>query len=194
MTDEELKELVASLAIDSQRIKEQSAEDTANLKKQIEATDKQIKKTTRELGKQIRGLANKFGSFTEGLALPSMQTILQNQFKMEIVTPSVRAKKGEKQLEIDVLAYANSAINEVYVVEVKSPLREEGIDQLSTTIEQFRFFFPEHNEKKLFGILAAVEMSDSLKQKVLDKGFYAAKISDEVFSLDVPIQFQPKVF
>ena len=37
-------------------------------------------------------------------------------------------------------------------------------------------------------------VSDTLKQKVLDKGFYAAKISDEVFSLNVPVQFQPRVF
>nr|NCS30802.1 DUF3782 domain-containing protein [Microcystis aeruginosa F13-15] len=41
--------------------------------RQLKETDKQLK----ELGKQIGGLGAKFGSFTEGLALPSMETILR---------------------------------------------------------------------------------------------------------------------
>ena len=206
MTDEELNDQFSRLA----KLQEQAAIDTANMKQDTKELQKQVAiaqaetdKQIKETNKQIGGLANKFGSFTEGLALPSMQAILQEKFNMEAVSPSVRVRKEGREIEVDVLAYANSTINEAYVVEVKSHLREEGIEQLSNTIDQFRFFFPEHKDKKLFGILAAVEtpqrkcpwgMSDSLKQKVLDKGFYAAKISDEVFSLDVPVQFQPKEF
>ena len=113
---------------------------------------------------------------------------------MEIVSPSVRARKGGEELEIDVLSYANSDINEVYIVEVKSHLREEGIKQLVNTIHKFRSFFPEHKDKKVYGILAAVEMSERLKEKVMSEGFYAARIRDEVVSLDVPAQFHAKAF
>ena len=113
---------------------------------------------------------------------------------MEIVSPSVRARKGGEELEIDVLSYANSDINEVYIVEVKSHLREEGIKQLVNTIDKFRSFFPEHKDKKVYGILAAVEMSERLKEKVMSEGFYAARIRDEVVSLDVPAQFHAKAF
>ncbi|WP_217355273.1 DUF3782 domain-containing protein [Aphanizomenon sp. UHCC 0183] len=49
------------------------------ISQQQKATDRQLK----ELGKQIGGLGAKFGSFTEGLALPSMETILGQQFGME---------------------------------------------------------------------------------------------------------------
>ncbi|TRT75049.1 MAG: DUF3782 domain-containing protein, partial [Microcystis sp. M_OC_Ca_00000000_S217Cul] len=51
--------------------------------RQLKETDKQLK----ELGKQIGGLGAKFGSFTEGLALPSMETILRQRFGMEVVSP-----------------------------------------------------------------------------------------------------------
>jgi hypothetical protein len=61
-------------------------------------------------GKQIGGLGAKFGSFTEGLALPSMETILQQRFGMTVVMPRVRAKRNGEHLEIDVLAYANGDI------------------------------------------------------------------------------------
>lgn len=176
MTDNELKELVANLAVSQKKTDEQLRE-----------TDKQLK----ELGKQIGGLGRKFGSFTEGLALPSMQHILQNKFKMEIISPSVRIHKGGKDMEIDVLAYANSSINEVYVVEVKSHLREEGITQLQTIMSNFRRFFPEHKDKKLFGIIAAVDMTTELRNRVLSLGFYAASIKEDIFSLDVPTDFKP---
>ena len=204
MTDEELKEIVASIAVEHRELVVAQKETDRQLKEtdhqlkaqavEAEHDRREMKKSNRELGKQIGGLANKFGSFTEGLALPSMQQILRSQFNMEVVSPSVRVKKGDEELEIDVLSYANSTLNEVYVVEVKSHLRDEGVDQLLDIVSRFRHFFPEHKDKKLYGIMAAVEMSNRLKERVLSKGFYAAKISDEVFSIDVPAQFQPKAY
>ena len=183
MTDDELKKLVASLAV-SQK------ETDTQIKEMSEKTDNQIS----ELGKQIGGLGRKFGSFTEGLALPSMQHILQDKFHMEIISPSVRVKKGAEEMEIDVLAYANSTTNEVYVVEAKSHLKEEGIVQLQKIIKNFRKFFPEYKDKKLFGILAAVDMSTQLKNRILSLGFYAASIKEDIFSLDVPSDFHAKSY
>jgi len=193
MTDDELKDLVASLAVSQKETDKLFKETGRQLKetnKQFKETDKQLK----ELGKQIGGLGRKFGSFTEGLALPSMRHILQNKFKMEIISPCVRIHKDGKDMEIDVLAYANSTINEVYVVEVKSHLREEGITQLQTMIANFRGFFPEHKDKKLFGILAAVDMTTELKNRILALGFYTANIKEDIFSMDVPKDFKAKAY
>ena len=190
MTDNELKKLVASIAIAQKETDKQ-------LKVSLDSSDKRqqkIDKQIRELGKQIGGLGRKFGSFTEGLALPSMQKILQRQFKMEVISPSVRVKKGNEEIEIDVLAYANSVVNEVYIVEVKSHLREEGIIQLQKMMQKFRRFFLEHQDKKLYGILAAIDMSLELKQRILSLGFYTANIKEDIFSLDVPNDFQTKAY
>jgi hypothetical protein len=190
MTDEELKELVASLSINHQKM----AEEAALARKEAELSRKENDKAMKELRQQIGGIANKWGSFTEGLALPSMTKILREKFKMEVVSPSVRVSKNGIDAEIDVLAYANSAINEAYVVEVKSHLREEAITQLKTLMDNFRALFPEHADKKLFGIIAAVDMSEMLKKKVLEAGFYVARIQDETFSLESPSGFQAKCF
>ena len=158
------------------------------LKELGKQTDRQIK----ELGKQIGGLGAKFGSFTEGLALPSMETILRQRFGMEVISPSVRASKAGQHIEIDVLAYANGNLNTAYIVEVKSHAREESITQLKSILERFRTFFPEHKDKQLYGILAAVDMSPELRQKTLEEGFYVARIHDQVFELDTPENFQPQ--
>jgi hypothetical protein len=130
----------------------------------------------------------------EGLALPSMTKILRERFKMEVISPSVRVSKNGIECGCDVLAYSNSTINEAYVVEVKNHLREESIMQLKTLMGTVRALFPEHADKKLFGIIAAVDMSEMLKKRVLEAGFYVARIQDETFSLESPSGFQAKCF
>ncbi len=188
-TDRQLKEVSQQQKETELLLKEVSQQQKENAQQQKE-TDKQLK----ELGKQIGGLGAKFGSFTEGLALPSMETILRQRFGMEVISPSVRASKEGQHLEIDVLAYSNGELNTAYIVEVKSHVRQEDITQLKSILQRFRRFFPEHKDKKLYGILAAVDLSPELREKILQEGLYVAQIHDQVFELDIPDNFQPQTY
>jgi len=188
-TDRQLKEVSQQQKETELLLKEVSQQQKENAQQQKE-TDKQLK----ELGKQIGGLGAKFGSFTEGLALPSMETILRQRFGMEVISPSVRVSKEGQHLEIDVLAYTNGELNTAYIVEVKSHAREESITQLKSILQRFRSFFPEHKDKKLYGILAAVDLSPELREKILQEGLYVARIHDQVFELDIPDNFQPQTY
>lgn len=172
--------------------------------RQIKETDRQMKETdlrqketdriVRELGKQIGGLGEKFGSFTEGLALPSMQKILRERFGMEVISPSVRVSKAGKHQEFDVLAHANGEVRKAFVVEVKSHARDASITQIQTMLERFRDWFPEHKDKTVYGILAAVDISPELREHALREGLYVARIHDNVFELDIPDDFQPRAY
>ena len=188
-TDKQLKEVSQQQKETDRQLKETDRQQKETERRQQE-TDRQL----RELGKQIGGLGAKFGSFTEGLALPSMETILRQRFGMKVVSPSVRASEDGKHLEIDVLAYTNGELNTAYIVEVKSHAREESITQLKSILQRFRSFFPEHKDKKLYGILAAVHVSPELREKILQEGFYVARIHDQVFELDIPDNFQPQIY
>ncbi len=188
-TDKQLKEVSQQQKETDRQLKETDRQQKETERRQQE-TDRQL----RELGKQIGGLGAKFGSFTEGLALPSMETILRQRFGMKVVSPSVRASEDGKHLEIDVLAYTNGELNTAYIVEVKSHAREESITQLKSILQRFRSFFPEHKDKKLYGILAAVHVSPELREKILQEGFYVARIHDQVFELDIPDNFQPRPY
>ena len=203
-TSEDVWQRLAELATAQKETERRQQETDRQLKEtgqQIKATDQELKESTqqinrqlKELGKQIGGLGAKFGSFTEGLALPSMETILRQRFGMEIISPSVRASKEGQHLEIDVLAYANGSINSAYIVEVKSHPREDSIIQLKNILQRFRLFFPEHKDKELYGILAAVDLSPNLREKILQEGLYVARIHDQVFELDSPENFRPQTF
>jgi hypothetical protein len=190
-TSEDVWRLLAELATAQAELTAAQKETDRQLKetdRQQQKTDKQLK----ELGKQIGGLGAKFGSFTEGLALPSMETILRQRFGMEVISPSVRVSKDGQHLEIDVLAYTNGELNTAYIVEVKS--HAQNITQLKSILQRFRRFFSEHKDKKLYGILAAVDLSPGLREKILQEGFYVARIHDQVFELDIPDNFQPRLY
>jgi len=198
-----LRELIESQKQTELQIKEVSEqqkktdEQQKKTDEQLKKTDEQLKKTDRkikELGKQIGGLADKFGSFTEGLALPSMEKILSKKLSMEVISPRVRVRKNGEEIEIDVLAYSNGKINTAYIVEVKSHAREDAIVQLKSILDRFHHFFPEHHNKKVYGILTAVDMSSDVRKKALQEGLYVARIHNDVFKLDTPKDFEPKAW
>lgn len=195
MTDEELKELVGSLAIaqkETDRQLKETDQRISNLRSSQEETDRQLRKQLKALGKQIGGLGAKFGGFTEGMGFPSMTKILTDRFGMEVITPRVKVRKGGESLELAVLAYANSERSEAYVVEVKSHLRADGIEQLLEILHRFRRFFPEHSDKRLYSIPAVVDAPDDLRREALAQGLYLADIHDEQFIMETPADFVPK--
>lgn len=153
--------------------------------KKFQETDKQLK----ELGKQIGGIGNKFGSFTEGLSHPSITKVLKQKFKVENVLNNF--KNSSKGLEIDVLGYSNSDVNEVYIVEIKSHLKDEHIEQLLKTMKKFRDVFPEHKNKKIYGILSSVTINDELKERLNKLGIYHATSGENLFKIDSPKNFKP---
>ncbi len=167
------------------------------LKESRAETDRQLRETDRrltELGRQLGGLGDKFGSFTEGMAFPSMKKLLEERFGADHVTLRSIARLNGRSHEVDVLAYANGDRGAVYVVEVKSHLREEGLEQILRLLRDFSQFYPEHRGKRLYGILAAVDVPGDLRDKVLREGIYLAQISGDTFALQVPASFAPRSF
>ncbi len=154
----------------------------------------ELRASQREFARQMGKLGEKFGSFTEGMAFPSMKKLLRERFGMSHVAERSTVRKNGRTHEVDVLGYSNTEQNVAFVVEVKSRLREESIEQMLRILQEFPEFYPEHKDKKLYGILAAVDVPENLRQRVLREGIYLARINDETFELDVPPNFEPRSF
>lgn len=161
MTDKELKELVASIAIAQKE------------------TAKQIKQTQKQLGE----LGNKWGTFAEGMAIASIQKILFDQFKIPTVSQNLTKRMNGDTIEIDAFGYENSTLNTAVVVEIKSHLKEDAIEQIEETMKNFPKFFPDHANKKLFGLIACVHAPESLRNILRKKGIYLAIMNDDTFKL-----------
>ncbi len=178
------EEVLSLLRETSHLIKEQSREFDRRLKE----TDRQIK----ELGQQIGGLGDKFGYFTEGMALPSMERILMERFGMTTIMPRVRTRKDGEEIQIDVLAYANGTIDLAVVVEVKSRVKRDAVEQLRKVMVRFHEFYPEYRDKAVMGILAGIDWDRGVAEEAREAGFPTASIRDEMFELTTPEGFEAR--
>jgi len=197
MTDQELRELVASLARSQAETSQQQKEADQEWK-ELRGFQKETARQISQVGKQIGELGNKFGRFTEGMAEPSMRKLLGEKFGMTAIHPRALFHSDDRSrtLEVDVLGYdRNEVRDEVYIVEVKSQLTPQGIDQALKTIADFRELGPASlRHRTIYGVVAAVDIPKGLDKTVTDRGLYLARISDDTFKLLVPRDFKPKAF
>ncbi len=155
-----------------------------------EESARQIKQFNKQLGE----LGNKWGSFAEGMAWLSMNKILREQFGMNAVNPHT-VHLNDRTLEIDLLGYDSTGNrDEVYVVEVKNRLDKEGIDQTLRIIEDLPKFEAFTRGRKIYGVIAAVDIPKEMYNAAINKGLYVARISDDTFKITVPRGFKPKAF
>ncbi len=142
-------------------------------------TDRLVLAIHQDMGRQSK----KLGDYAEGLCRPALGGILRRRFHMTEIAPRVRAWVGGNELELDMLGHANDHLNEAYVAEIKSTLRQDGIEQIRKHLRLFPEYFPEHRGKNLYGILAAIDAPAELQKKVLKEGIYLVLVSEDAFEL-----------
>jgi hypothetical protein len=170
-------------AAEADRRAAEAAEDTRQLKRRID-----------ELGKQIGGLGNKFGSFTEGLALPSVETLLFEHFQIDEFHKRWKKKIGDKRIEIDGLGLVNGARNEGYVVEVKSHLDMRAVEQVLDIMRNIRTYFPAFADRTFYAMIAAADIHADAFAEAVREGLYVVGFADELMTFSMPEGFVPKAF
>ncbi|WP_126448352.1 DUF3782 domain-containing protein [Sulfuricystis multivorans] len=188
---DDIKQMIAALAEQSKETDQlirELRESGKETDRRMQETDRQI----RELKKQIGGLGDKFGYFAEGMALPTMEKLLRRRFKMENIAPRHRVRRGEREREYDVLAWANGKVNRVVVVVVKSRVKREAIEQLIDQVGTLFAFIPELKGKERIGILAGIDWDAGVMEEAQAAGLYTATIHDEMFALTTPKGFKPR--
>ena len=197
MTDDELKDLVAEtsrVAAENSRAIREMREDSQRQWQELLASRRETDRLITSLERRLGEIGNAFGAYTESMFRPSLKRILRERFGMTvIIAPQVFQLNGT-EYEVDVVGHAGEARDEVYLAEIKSRLREDGIDQILEHLRRFPQAFPEHRGKKLFGILAAVTIPENVRVQALKQGLFLATVKDNVFELATPDDFVPRPF
>jgi hypothetical protein len=184
------QEYQAEIAASRRELKEELVGSRRELDRFMQSIDRGVEELRREVGR----ITNKFGDYSESLCQPSLIRTLRERFHMTAIAPRYRAYHNGHAIEVDLLAHANNQINEVYVAEIKTHLRQDGIEQILEHLRVFPEYFPEHRGKRLYGILAAIDAPPELRKKVIREGLYLMLISGEVLEMQVPDDFEPRAF
>ncbi len=165
------------------------------LKEQSQETDRQIKqlsKEVRQVNKEIGALGGKWGRFVENMVAPACETLfLKRGIPVHQVSQRVKKRLDGKVLEIDVLVTNE---NHVLVVEVKSSLGVDNVKELIHDLEEFRKFFPEHNQKQLYGAVAGIEIEEGADKYAYRQGLFVLAQAGESVTIVNDEQFQAKVW
>jgi hypothetical protein len=152
------------------------------LKKSQDEAWKAIKEMQRNLG----GINNTLGSLVEHI----MTTGLPGKFKQfgftfDKITTVKWAVEGSLYAEIDGLLENGS---QAMVVEVKTTLRREDIDDHLERMEKVRKYADEHGDKREFlGAIAAAITGKDAKEYALSKGFFVIEPSGEDVQITKPV-------
>jgi len=165
--------------------------------RQLKETDRQLKEQSqetnrkiREVNKQIGDLGGKWGRFVENMVAPACETLFLNRgIPVHQVSQRIKKRLNGQTLEIDVLVTNE---NHVLMVEVKSSLGVNDVKDLVDDLKLFRQFFPEYNQKQLYGAVAGIEIEEGADKYAYRQGLFVLAQAGEAVSILNDGDFQPK--
>lgn len=185
MTDEELKELVGSLALAQKKTDEQIKE----MQKEIEASQKrtseQMRLTDKKLAKASELLGNigrNQGDVAEEFFFNSLaEDTHLGPIKFEDITKNNHKQRGNIQEEFDLFMTNGNAVG---IVEVKYKAHQADLNKLERKMRNFKKLFPIYASYKLYGAIASFHINDDAKKEALERGFFVLQRNGNVVHTD----------
>lgn len=174
MTDDELKGLVASLAI--------SQKETDS---QLKKTDSQLKETGRKLdkvAKMLGGISTNQGDVAEDFFYNSL--IKDNHLgslTFDDITKNMEKHRGTIQEEYDIFLTNGESIA---IIEVKYKAHLEDIDKLDRKYNNFKKLFPIYKDYKLYGAMASFYFNQETKDELLKQGYFIVERCGDLISTE----------
>jgi len=169
-------------------------------------TDRQFKETDRRLDqvlantsrqvdkatKAVDALTSKWGRFVESLLVPAVTRLFQERgIPVDKISQRVKARKNGRFMEIDVLA-----INQGYVVliEAKSTLSVDDVNEHLQNLRGFKFFFPEYADRKVVGAVAGIVIDAGADRYAYKSGLFVIGQSGETVKILNDKKFAPRAW
>ena len=174
MTNEELKALVASLAVSQ-------AKTDKFLSEKFAKTDEKIDRLTENIG----GINNSIGDEVETFFYTSLQKKSQlGDIKFDFVDKNLLRKKDGESLEIDIFMENGKSVG---LVEVKNKVTKKSIKQIKKQVEKFKDFHPSFENYKIYGAIAGKIFPENLQQEALKEGFFVIVQQGDHVEVESPV-------
>ena len=163
MTDDELKGLVASLAVSQDRTDEQ-----------MKRTDEKLER----LGITLGNVTNNQGDVAEEFFFQSL--IKDNHLgsiHFDDVVKNMEKHRGQIQEEYDLVMTNGDAIG---IVEVKYNAHTNDLDKLDRKMKHFKKLFPIYQNYKQYGAIASFHINDEAKKEALRRGYFVLQRSGDL--------------
>ena len=193
-TDRQMKETALQIKETDRQLKERAAETD----RKFQETERFMKERSAEMDRIIKNLStnlgdlgNRLGEFVEHMVAPAVVRLFQAQgVEVHEVHPGVEAKRNGEKIEIDLLVVNDGSL---VAVECKSRLTLEYVDAHLKRMEKLKRLLPAYKNHRALGAVAAMVMSDSVKEYALGQGLYVLRQNGDSIEISTPEGFTPMV-
>ncbi len=170
MTDQELKDLVASLAVAQAKTDEQ-----------LKKTDEQLKKTSEKINRIasiVGGISNNQGNVAEEYFVKSLEEQLRiGNIDFDYLIQNFKATNARDILaEYDILLVNGES---VAIVEVKYKAHMNDLKKLPKKIEQLKKL-PQYKNYKIYAGIASFCVTNEIIQKAKELGYFILQRKGDV--------------
>ena len=188
MTDQELKDLVASLAVAQAETSAQIRASQAKTDEQLRKTDEQIRKNTEGLEKlqiMFGNAQNNQGKIAEELIF---NTVVKTKYlwgiRYDYIHRNLKGHFHQTQGEFDIVLQNGSA---VAIIEVKSTANINDLEKFPQKIANFRILFPMFQAYQIYIGIASLNINSEVIAECEARGYGVLKIAGDSIE-EVPAQ------
>ena len=196
MTDQELKDLVASLALQSAKTDEELkalVAQSAKTDAQIAKTDEDLKalvaqsaKTDAKLdriGKQLGEIGHSNGDVAENYFFNSLEEEKSlGNIKFDYITKNIKTRKHRVEDEYDIFLENG---NTVGIIEVKYNVKKEHINTLlEKKSKNFRILFPDYKDYNLYIGIAGLAVDKESEEYATENGLVVLKQQGDIMQVN----------
>jgi hypothetical protein len=167
-----------------------------DFKNEMSDFKEEMRQERRRHNLELGRIANKQGRMAEDLVAPSVCRIMKEALGIDdsegciANVRVIRPYRGDRKntREFDVVAECRDY---VLLNETKSSLISRDVQHLLRTISRIRDYFPEFENRKLIGAVAALHVAPSVVNFATKNGILALAVGDELMDIQNPAGFKP---
>lgn len=157
--------------------------------KRFKETDKKIENTLKVVG----DLTGKWSKFVEGLIAPAVEKLFKARgIVVDKVYQRVKTHRNGNTIEIDILAIDGKY---AVLVEAKSTLKIEDVQEHEERLDTFKYFFPEYKDRNVIGAVGGISIEEGAERYAYKKGmFVIAQSGEESVKIVNDKGFKPRMW
>ncbi|MFH0926005.1 MAG: DUF3782 domain-containing protein [bacterium] len=190
-TDNKIKETDKMFKETDERFKE-TDERFKETDRELSIRFKEMEKAVERSTRSVDALTGKWGRFVEGLIAPAAERLFRERgIEVDGIAQRVRRRKGGEEMEIDILG-----VNGEYVtlVEAKSTLRLEYVNDHLKRLERFKTFFPEYSDRKVIGAIGGIAIEEEADRYAAKRGLFVIVESGDSVRFLNDGEFKPRIW
>jgi hypothetical protein len=148
--------------------------------RKMQETDRMVRQTSEQLGK----LGNRLGEYVEYSIKPALVRLFRERgIDVQQVHMDISAKSDHLATQIDLLVVDGDIC---VVVEAKSKLSNDDVDEHTERMEMFKRLFPRYGDTRAMGAVAAMVLPEDVARYAYRQGFFVitSKVEDVVILND----------